>query len=250
MCTAVSFESHDLLDRFRPCCLVLVAWIGASISQISPLAAGEVMASTESRFATSMPVSFDIPAQPLVSALNTYSSVMHMGLFYDGALVTGRQSSPVQGALSPPDALRRLLNGTGLVARVTDVETITISRPDASPAQELAAVKSRSTGYWPYLSRIQVSVREAFCRHGATQSETGDVLLRFWIGPTGAVARAELSTPGGAGVLNAAYAEVISKLDVGQSPPPNMPQPVTMMIMARSGVAGCASSSSRQATAR
>jgi Secretin and TonB N terminus short domain len=249
MCTTVLPENGGFLDRFRACCVILAIWIGVSIGQACSVAAAEMITSDENNFNASIPVNFDIPAQPLVSALNAYSSAMHMDLFYDGALVVGRQSSAIQGALTPSDALRRLLDGSGLVVRLTDAKTIAISKPDNSSAEQLAVLKRRSAGYWPYLSRIQLSVREAFCRQTSTPLVTGDVVLRLWIAPSGAVARAELSIPAGSSIHDAAYAVVMSKINIGEPPPSNMPQPVTMMIMAQPDGAGCVSSS-RHATAR
>jgi len=241
MGTAIFPAKRCVMDWLR--IGIHAAWASLAIAQACPTAAAETM------YAGNVPVRFDIAAQPLVSALNAYTAVMHMELFYDGALVTGRQSSAVQGTFAPSDALRKLLEGTGLVALLSDSETITISVPDTPSAEELAAVKSRSVGYGPYLARIQSSVRDALCGFIITDSEASDLLIRFRITPSGAVANAEFFTVAGSDVHLPAYDEVMRTLDIGEPPPPRMPQPVTMMILARSLPRG-AWCSHRQATVR
>jgi hypothetical protein len=200
--------------------------------------------------ATTELISFDIPAQPLASALNAYGAITGLELFYDGDLAVGRRSAAVFGMFAPQDALRRLLEGTDFVAQMTDIGAITISAPDSSFTQELTAIKNRSMGYWPYLALIQASLRNALCRHPVTQSDAQDRLIRFWISASGSVARSELLTPDGTRDRDAAYIQVIEGLNIGQ-PPPGMPQPITMMIMARSSpqAAGC-ETSGHQATIR
>lgn len=67
--------------------------------------------------ATAAPVvvAFDIPAGDLRIALERYAAQSHDQLLYTPALVTGRRSPAVRGAMTPDQALARLLNGTGIV---------------------------------------------------------------------------------------------------------------------------------------
>ena len=185
---------------------------------------------------------FDIPAQPLVSALNAYATAAHLELFYDGSLAVGRVSSAVHGILSPSAALQELLRGTDFVARLSDSDTMTIEAAPGPADMQLAEVKSRSVGYSAYLATIQASLRDAFCHSPTTRTGAEDVLVRLWIAPSGMVSRAELLSSTGAGQRDAAYTAALLSLDVGVPPPPAMPQPVTMMILPRSSpeAAGCA----------
>jgi hypothetical protein len=62
-------------------------------------------------------LAFDIPAQPLGTALTAYFRASGVQLLYDSSLAQGRRSSPVRGNYTPRQALALLLRGTGLVAR-------------------------------------------------------------------------------------------------------------------------------------
>lgn len=87
---------------------------------------------------------FDIPAQPLIPALLTFSDATGIQLFFDSTLARGLSSPGVAGTFTPEDALRRLLAGTGLTYRFTNPTTVTLERPQvaesASGAITLAPV--------------------------------------------------------------------------------------------------------------
>jgi iron complex outermembrane receptor protein len=61
--------------------------------------------------------SFDIPAQPLASALATFRQQSGLPVAIDATQAAGRMSQPVKGTLPPQEALRRLLAGTGITTR-------------------------------------------------------------------------------------------------------------------------------------
>ncbi|MEE3157222.1 MAG: TonB-dependent receptor, partial [Pseudomonadota bacterium] len=58
--------------------------------------------------------SFEIPAQPLVSALNAFSDISGWQVGLQADLAADLQSAPVSGRLSPEQALTELLRGTGV----------------------------------------------------------------------------------------------------------------------------------------
>lgn len=59
---------------------------------------------------------FDIPAQDLGSALRAFGQASRQQVVFDSELVRGRTSSALVGSFSADDGIRRLLEGTGLVA--------------------------------------------------------------------------------------------------------------------------------------
>jgi iron complex outermembrane receptor protein len=75
-------------------------------------------------------ISLDIPAQPLSQALVRFSTATGMQVFVNAGLLRGINSPGVNGALTPSDALSRLLAGTGLTYRFTNASTVAIERPD------------------------------------------------------------------------------------------------------------------------
>src|SRR5262245_25174421 len=59
---------------------------------------------------------FDIPAGPLQAALDRFVADSGASLSVDPALTANRQSAGLRGAFTVPDALARLLAGSGLEA--------------------------------------------------------------------------------------------------------------------------------------
>lgn len=63
---------------------------------------------------------YDIPAQPLSTALPTFARMSGVDILYENGMAAGRTSAPLRGRMSPQAALRALLRGTGLSARFTE----------------------------------------------------------------------------------------------------------------------------------
>jgi hypothetical protein len=181
------------------------------------------------------PIDFNIPAQPIANALDIYSAVTGRAIFYDGALAAGRRSGPVQGVLAPEAALRQLLIGTGLVARATGQASFMLA--PVSPAR-MAGV-----AYQSYFAGLQEKVSRVLCGHAETRPGNADMLIRIWIAPTGTVQQAQLLDASDDGIRGDAFAVALRGVPVG-APPPDLPQPIMMAILAPSvrGPIGCGDS--------
>lgn len=86
---------------------------------------------------------YDIPAQPLDSALSRYAQVSGVDVLLDEPDAAGRRSAPVVGRFAAPQALRILLDGTGLVARFTSRNSAIIMPAEAASRP---LVPARDTG--------------------------------------------------------------------------------------------------------
>lgn len=75
--------------------------------------------------------SFDIPAQPLSSALVQYSNKTGVQLFFDANIVRGKNSAGAQGSLTRTEALSRIISGSGLSYSLQS-NTVTISAQQSS----------------------------------------------------------------------------------------------------------------------
>jgi len=73
-------------------------------------------------------VRYDIPGQPLTSALAAFARQSGLKLAYGAALSQGRIAPPLQGSFTIAQALSRLLAGTGLSYRFSGPATLTIER--------------------------------------------------------------------------------------------------------------------------
>ncbi len=84
---------------------------------------------------------FNIPAQPLVSALVGFTQASGIQFFFDAALARERRSAAVSGRLAPEDALRRMLSGSGVSYRFTNPTTVTlVQAPQINGATTLPPV--------------------------------------------------------------------------------------------------------------
>jgi TonB-dependent receptor len=69
-----------------------------------------------SAFAREGKVTYNIPSQDLVAALNTFSLQSGEQIVFDGAAVRGKKSHALLASVDKSEALQRLLDGTGLAA--------------------------------------------------------------------------------------------------------------------------------------
>lgn len=105
--------------------------------------------SQQSGAVASPTVGFNIPAQPLGRAINSFISATGWQIGYSSALVDGKQSTVVSGKLTPETALRTLLSGTGIEIRMTGPKTASLlgggqSAVDASDSTLLSPIQVQS----------------------------------------------------------------------------------------------------------
>src|ERR1700761_6711946 len=100
-----------------------VGWLFLQYAQ--PFVLTPAMAQSPNR---QMLLAFKIPAQPLASALAAYGAATGFDVFYDADLADRQRSTEVVGTLSPSEALRILLIGSGYEARDTGRSALTIVR--------------------------------------------------------------------------------------------------------------------------
>src|SRR5262245_9020685 len=86
----------------------------------------------------------NIPAQELGSALNTFAKERKLSLVYISEEIESRKTAGAVGELTAEEALRRLLDGTGLTYRYLNDETVTIVPVPTKPAAPVRSGKSYS----------------------------------------------------------------------------------------------------------
>lgn len=72
------------------------------------------------------PIAFKIPVQNLDNALQRYAALGSIQVIYDANITEGLQSRDVSGTFSREEALRKMLEGTGLTPRFNDSRSVTI----------------------------------------------------------------------------------------------------------------------------
>jgi hypothetical protein len=209
---------------------LLIACLGASATMEAPASAADQQDNTTRQVEQ---IGFDIPSQSLVSALDAYSTISGREVFYDGALVRGQRSTAVRGVLAPESALRVLLQGTDLVPHATGPHSFTVTpvRHAAVSVATTTAAPHPGARYEPYFATLQTDLRRVFCRSRETWPGNYQLVLRFWIAPSGAVFRSEVQGSTGNPDRDRAFAAALQGLTLNEPLPPDMPQPVTMVIL-------------------
>jgi Secretin and TonB N terminus short domain. len=94
---------------------------------------------------------FEIPAQPLDSALAAFSAVTRVQVLVPGEFTQGLRSPGVSGSYSQEQALSRLLQGTGLSASYIDGDSVTLQRAGSGDdgSLQLGAIRVDSNSLQP-----------------------------------------------------------------------------------------------------
>ena len=92
--------------------------------------------------AATNPIVFNIPAQPLPAALHDFAQQAHLQLLFDYKALEHLRAHRIVGRMAAPDALRRLLRGSGYTFSRVNAHTIAIRRSqsvEADPASTASA---------------------------------------------------------------------------------------------------------------
>ncbi|GLQ91469.1 STN domain-containing protein [Dyella acidisoli] len=182
-------------------------------------------------------IAFDIPAQSLLTALQTYSELTGQAVLVDNALAEGRRSPGVHGNFDKTEALQKLLAGTGLVASYSSDQafTLKLAESDASAGKtvrerpESVGVEESEAVIEHYAGQIQKPIEAALCQLDDTRPGTYRLAVQIWIASSGHVEKAKLLTPI-SGQRDYEVRHALNKL-VLEPPPPGMPQPITMLLL-------------------
>jgi TonB family protein len=180
------------------------------------------------------PIPFNIPAQPLESALDAYGKISSEQVLYETSLTAGLRSTSVQGVFTPEAALSTLLTGTGLVARYTTMDAYTLMRAPAPPSPGAPSIDADLVKYGPYLGAVQASILKAICETDGARPGAYQATLQFWIDPSGEITDVEVLTTTGDPDRDADILGALQNVTVGEGPPAGMPQPLTMAISPKS----------------
>jgi hypothetical protein len=196
------------------------------------------------RASTDEPLAFNVPAQPLATAIETFAAVSGLQVLYSTRLVAARQSTELVGVLTRQAALRVLLKDTGLTVRYAAPNALVIvAEPTERAATPSAigevALQGASTEQRRYYAVIQAAMRRAFCSNATTRSGRFRVAVSFRVDKAGAVSSFELLSSTGDRILNDAIEDVMRHIVIGEPPSSTMPQPFTTIVVPQSTGADC-----------
>ena len=197
-------------------------WVAALVIAAFVLIASACMIST-ARADTE--ILYEIPAQSLETALEAFGAKSRFQVLYETALTSGRRSSEVKGWFTREDALRLLLKGTGLTFTYTDELAFTL-QPERSQSRESRSIAD----FNQFLGTVQAKVMTALCRSAETRPGPFRLAMQFWINGSGKIENPILLSSTGTPRRDVAIIDVMNQVAFLQSPPANMPQPVTMVL--------------------
>lgn len=224
--------------------LLVVAWL------LAVFAAGCAIASETSVSR----LKFDIPAQPLAAALQTYSRISGVQVLYESGLEAGQVSMAVQGELTREAALKTLLGNIDLVVQYSRADAITLVSPQSASLDEppdtaggadlsLDTLHVPSTRPEPavdrnelieYINAIQYDVQSALQKSESTRGDSYRLGLELWVDSAKTIRRAHVFQSTGDMTRDNAISNRLEGLMLRRPAPPSARQPVRVMIIVRS----------------
>jgi hypothetical protein len=195
---------------------------------------------------------FQIPSQPLASALEAYARNSGIEVLYESSIVAALQSSSVDGTYTPDMALQILLSGTDLKIHYARQNAITlslpredVSLPPASPLKSAdLSLDTLSVKGGPeqadaehlreFSEAIQSDLAKALRDNARTRSGSYRVNVDLWVDATRKIRSATLLQSTGDATRDASIPSVLEGLTLSRAPPANTPQPVKVVITVRS----------------
>jgi hypothetical protein len=190
---------------------------------------------------------FDIPAQPLATALEAFSAASRYQILVAEHDLATIRSNAVKGVLPPREALARMISGTGLKAKFTAAYAAIIVLDAHSASIVVPSRKDEAD----YNATLQNAVMVALCEDTATYPGSYRAALDLWVTSAGRIERAALLNSTGDPVRDKRIVAAVRVLNA-PPPPPGLPQPTTLLVLPGAGTAqSCESAlASRRAQVR
>ncbi|MDX8124790.1 hypothetical protein SKZ59_23710 [Janthinobacterium sp. GMG2] len=181
---------------------------------------------------------FDIGAQNLGDALDMYSRRTGVAVLMDQRYAQ-RQSAAVRGPYAAGAALQVLLEGTGLLSRLSDAQAVIVYAPAAGDLPQVSVVAAADIpgatqgggDHAAYVSRLQHVLLGLLCRAAQTRPGGYRLALQLYLNRAGVVDRVHLLDSTGLRARDTAIARVVLGMRVGAAPLPSMPQPVSILLL-------------------
>ncbi len=190
------------------------------------------------RAQTPAEILFDIPVQPMASALEAYSAATGRMAAYNGSLAVGRVSAEVKGRLTAQAALQLLLKDSGLVAEDTTLGAfVVLAGPEhvsaaATPFNIARNGLSQQNAQERRFSGImQGSINDALCAQPQTMPGSYRLAINFRVGSDGQLQQLKLLSSTGDRGRDQILVNQLRAVSIGESPPQQMPQPFTMVVL-------------------
>jgi Secretin and TonB N terminus short domain len=192
------------------------------------------------------PITFQIPAQPLATALQAYGQRAGVQVLYESDSAAGRQSVAVEGQFTRNQALELLLSGSNLEVHYTKSDAITIAprnvggkdEPPADPLVKADLSIGELRVHAPSQSggeSVQLDIQSALRKNPKTRSGNYRAVLDLWIDSARVIQRTAMLQSTGEADRDTAVTAALQGLTTSRPPPANAPQPIRVVIVVKSG---------------
>ncbi len=183
-----------------------------------------------------MRMTLHIPAQELARALDQFSRATGMAVLVDSQLSRGRRSLAVDGEFTAAEALRRLLGGSGLMAKYSrdDAFTLQVAQVEDVPLPAEKPPPASVAVNRSYATAVQAAIERNLCRSPLTRPGSFRAVLQLWIGRDGVVQHNRLVTSTGDVRRDAALVDSFHTLRIDRPTPGALRQPVTLLLLPES----------------
>jgi len=183
-----------------------------------------------------MRMTLHIPAQELARALDQFSRATGMAVLVDSQLSRGRRSLAVDGEFTAAEALRRMLGGSGLMAKYSrdDAFTLQVAQVEDVPLPAEKPTPASVAVNRSYATAVQAAIERNLCRSPLTRPGSFRAVLQLWIGRDGVVQHNRLVTSTGDVRRDAALVDSFHTLRIDRPTPGALRQPVTLLLLPES----------------
>ena len=184
----------------------------------------------------SMRMTLHIPAQELARALEQFSRATGMAVLVDSQLSRGRRSLAVDGEFTAAEALRRMLGGSGLMAKYSrdDAFTLQVAQVEDVPMPAEKPTPASAAVNRSYATAVQAAIERNLCRSPLTRPGSFRAVLQLWSGRDGVVQHNRLVTSTGDVRRDAALVDSFHTLKIDRPTPGALRQPVTLLLLPES----------------
>jgi hypothetical protein len=195
---------------------------------------------------------FEIPEQPLASALAQFATLSGVDIAYRQSLAAGRRSRAVHGEIPAAVALQILLQGTGLAARFTGPRAAIIFEPGAvdvtaprrgastAPSLRLDMAEVRAPiivgardrgGHRRYAMAVQGEIRELLRSDGGYEGRSFRLEIRIVVDARGVIRDVSIRRPSGEPAWDRHVATALTGRALSGPPPADLAEPLVFEVM-------------------
>lgn len=181
---------------------------------------------------TSASIEFDIPSQPLASALSRYGDTTRREVIYAMDHVAEKTSGEVRGLLNVDEALLKLLAGTRLSAHVLSETAFVLVPRSRQPIVQLSELPPTHRRYY---ALMQATFLDVLCEPMVARAGNYRILVILWISMSGAIERFERIGSAGDGRVDEQIDAVLRSTRLPEAPPLDFAQPILVRLAPPAG---------------